>query len=101
MRINIYKPINRTRVMAAFFNGSTTEAVAIQKWIDGPLTAPYVPPAVNTRDINSFQMVLGDPFDGWVEPGDVVVRNIDDGHVFAIPREKFFELYTYADHIDE
>lgn len=98
MRTNIYKPIDRTRVMAAFFNGSTTEAVAIQKWIDGPLTAPYVPPTVSTRDITSFTL---DRSPDSVEQGDVVVRNIETGLVKVVPREKFFELYTYADHIDE
>ena len=95
MRANVYKPINNARVMAAFYNGSTTEQNAILKWLRTPPYTPYYPPMINTRDLSEFDVGLSTP----VQPGEVIVRNMDTGELSVVPRENFFEQYTYADHI--
>lgn len=103
MRTNIYKPINRTRVMAAFYNGSSTEQNAILKWLREPYDTPYVPPMINTRDLRNLEIWVPGKRDRRheVEPGDVIVRDIDTGELTIVPRDEFFERYTYADHIEE
>lgn len=66
------------------FNGSSTGAAAVQKWLDGE---PYVEPAVNTRDLRSMEIETPE---GTVEvqPLDWIVRT-SDGGLHRYPADAF------------
>lgn len=78
-------------IQAVRFDGSSTQMVAIRKWMDG---GEYVKPQVVTCDIRSFDI---DTLEGamTVSPGDWVIRGVK-GEFYPCKPDIFAATYEAA-----
>lgn len=80
-------------IQAVLYNGSSTQAAAIQAWVN---TGDYNEPGIYTRDYNPMMLYQKDNSALLVKPDTYVIRHVFEDEVGfdLISKEEFDELFT-------